>query len=74
MSSSFAKAIDRNAILTALLDAGWTLVALREYHHSDGATPSFSRRDTPGRRMGTPAGVSAIPLMDGLVERIASGL
>jgi 2-polyprenyl-3-methyl-5-hydroxy-6-metoxy-1,4-benzoquinol methylase len=58
-------------VVTALLDAGLTMEALREYPYSNGAALCSGMRELPGRRMVPPAGLPAIPLMYGLVARKA---
>jgi SAM-dependent methyltransferase len=54
-------------IVTALLDAGLTIAALREYPYSNGAKLFEGMRETPGLRMVPPEGIPTLPLMFGIV-------
>jgi SAM-dependent methyltransferase len=54
-------------IVGALLDAGLTLAALREYPYANGARLFNDMRALPGSRMVPPANVPDLPLMLGVV-------
>jgi SAM-dependent methyltransferase len=54
-------------VVSALIDAGMRLTALREYPYVNGERPFADMRAGEGRRMFPPDGVPAIPLMYGLV-------
>lgn len=56
-------------VVSALLEAGLTLTALREYPYANGAKLLAGMRETPGRRMIPPEGVPSLPLMYGLAAR-----
>jgi SAM-dependent methyltransferase len=56
-------------IVTALLDAGMTISALREYPYSNAAKLCQGMRETPGRRMIPPEGIPSLPLMFGIVAQ-----
>lgn len=56
-------------IITALIAAGLTLTALREYPYMNGAKLRGEMREEPGRRMIPPSHVPSLPLMFGLVAR-----
>lgn len=56
-------------ILTALLDAGLSITAFREYPYSNGAQLFDRMRELPGKRMVPPDDVPNVPLMYGLVAR-----
>ena len=58
-------------IVTALLDAGLTITALREYPYSNGAKLCQGIRETPGGRMIPPQGMPSLPLMVGIVAQKA---
>jgi SAM-dependent methyltransferase len=53
-------------IVTALLDAGLTLAALREFPYSNAAVLFERMRETPGKRMIPPEDIPALPLMFGI--------
>jgi SAM-dependent methyltransferase len=54
-------------VVSALIDAGLRLTALREYPYINGERPFNNMRAGEDRRMYPPDGVPAIPLMYGLV-------
>jgi SAM-dependent methyltransferase len=54
-------------VATALLEAGLTIAALREYPYSNGARLFDRMRELPGKRMVPPEDVPTLPLMYGLV-------
>lgn len=54
-------------IVTAVLDAGLTLEALREYPYSNGAVLASGMRDTGRRRLVPPEPLPTLPLMLGVV-------
>jgi len=54
-------------IVSAVLDAGFTLRTFREYAYSNGAQLFSSLVPVGGRRFGTPPGIPPLPLMFGLV-------
>jgi SAM-dependent methyltransferase len=56
-------------VVTALIDAGLTLAALREYPYMNGAKLLARMREEPGGRMLPPAELPSLPLMFGLVAR-----
>ncbi len=59
-------------IVTALLDAGLRLTALREYPYSNGFRRFPDMRELPGRRYAMPEGKPDIPMMLGLrAEKLA---
>jgi SAM-dependent methyltransferase len=58
-------------IITALLAAGLTLEALREYPYANGALLFNRMRELAGRRWAPPDGVPSLPLMYGIVARQA---
>jgi len=53
-------------IVTALLEAGLTLTALKEFPYSNGVKLFRDMRELPGRRMIPPAGMPSLPLMYGV--------
>lgn len=53
-------------VVSALLDAGLTLTALREYPYLNGCKMFPNMRETSGGRMVLPEGTSELPLMFGL--------
>ncbi|HEX7241161.1 MAG TPA: class I SAM-dependent methyltransferase [Longimicrobiaceae bacterium] len=57
-------------VVTALLEAGLALEALREWPHSNGFRPFEGMRELPGRRFTVPEGVPAMPLMYGVAARM----
>jgi SAM-dependent methyltransferase len=57
-------------ILTAVLDAGLSLAAYREYPYTNGWKGFEGMREEPGRRMFPPADVASLPLMFGLVATL----
>ncbi|MGI8587692.1 MAG: class I SAM-dependent methyltransferase [Chloroflexia bacterium] len=57
-------------VVTAVLDAGLTLTALREYPYSNGAKQFDGMRETEGRRMIPPESVPNLPLMYGLAATL----
>jgi hypothetical protein len=56
-------------VVTALLDAGLALEALREWPYSNGFAPYEGMRPLPGRRWAPPQGVPEMPLMYGVAAR-----
>jgi len=58
-------------IVTALIEAGLTLTALREYPYSNGERHFGEMRELPGRRMVPPPRVPDLPLMYGIAARAA---
>lgn len=56
-------------VATALLDAGLTIEALREYPYSNAARLFDRMRELPGKRMVPPEDVPNVPLMYGVVAR-----
>ena len=56
-------------LVTAVLDAGLALTALKEYPYSNGAKQFEGMRELAGKRMVPPDGVPNLPLMYGLVAR-----
>lgn len=61
-------------LVTAVLDAGLRLTALREYPYSNGFKRFPDMRELPGRRYAMPEGKPDIPMMVGLrAERPADG-
>jgi SAM-dependent methyltransferase len=58
-------------IVTALLEAGLTITALKEYPYSNGAKMFERMRETPGRRMVPPEQVPNLPLMYGIAAQKA---
>jgi len=58
-------------IVTALLDAGLIISALKEYPYSNGAKLCQRMRETPGKRLLPPEGMPSLPLMFGIVARKA---
>jgi SAM-dependent methyltransferase len=63
-------------VVTALVEAGLTLTALREYPYSNGFRPFHGMREMPGGRMVMPEGKPDLPLMYGLAAekpQLASG-
>ncbi len=56
-------------VVTALLDAGLALEALREWPYSNGFAPYEGMRPLPGRRWAPPEGVPEMPLMYGVAAR-----
>ncbi|MCL4535684.1 MAG: hypothetical protein M1370_11065 [Bacteroidetes bacterium] len=61
-------------IITALIEAGLTITALREYPYVNGEWPFAGMRGIDGRRMIPPEGMPAIPLMYGIrAVKLASG-
>ncbi len=56
-------------VVTALLDAGLALEALREWPYSNGFAPYEGMRPLPGRRWAPPEGVPEMPLMFGVAAR-----
>lgn len=61
-------------VVSALLKAGLTLTALREYPYINGERPFAAMRAAAGRRWLPPEGLPAVPLMYGLVaERRGDG-
>ncbi|HEV2149210.1 MAG TPA: class I SAM-dependent methyltransferase [Longimicrobiaceae bacterium] len=56
-------------VVGALLEAGLTLEALREWPYSNGYAPFEGMRPLPGRRWAPPEGVPEMPLMYGLSAR-----
>lgn len=56
-------------IVTALLDAGLILTALREFPFANGAKLFAGMRETPGGRMVPPENVPNLPLMFGVSAR-----
>lgn len=58
-------------IVTALLDAGLTISAFREYPYSNAAKLCQGMRQTPGRRMIQPEGIPSLPLTFGIVAQKA---
>jgi SAM-dependent methyltransferase len=55
--------------VTALLEAGLLLTALKEYPYANGCKLFESMRETPGRRMAPPENVPDLPLMFGIAAR-----
>jgi hypothetical protein len=58
-------------VVTALLAAGLTLEALREYPYANGARLFHRMQELPGRRLAPPDGVPSLPLMYGIAARQA---
>jgi SAM-dependent methyltransferase len=56
-------------MVTALLDAGLAIEALKEYPYSNGCKPFRTMRMEPGRRFYPPEGVPSLPMMFGVVAR-----
>src|SRR5205823_13499605 len=56
-------------VVSALLDAGLTVTALREYPWSNGAVFGERMRELPGRRFLPPADLPRFPMMFGLAAR-----
>jgi len=56
-------------VVTAMLDAGLTLTALKEYPYANGDRLFERMIETPGRRMVPPADVPNVPLMYGIAAR-----
>jgi 2-polyprenyl-3-methyl-5-hydroxy-6-metoxy-1,4-benzoquinol methylase len=56
-------------VVSAILDAGLTLTALREYPYSNAAKLFDRMRELPGKRMVPPEDVPNLPLMYGLAAR-----
>jgi SAM-dependent methyltransferase len=56
-------------VVTALLDAGLAITALREYPYANAARQFDRMRELPGKRMIPPVDVPNLPLMYGLVAR-----
>ena len=56
-------------VVTALLEAGLALEALREWPYSNGYAPFRGMRALPGRRWAPPEGVPEMPLMYGVAAR-----
>lgn len=56
-------------VVQALIDAGLTIQALREWPYSNGWKPYARMEPAPGRRWRLRDGVPALPLMFGLVAR-----
>lgn len=56
-------------LVTALLDAGLALEALREWPYSNGFAPYEGMRPLPGRRWAPPERVPEMPLMFGVAAR-----
>jgi SAM-dependent methyltransferase len=56
-------------VVTALIDAGLTLTALREYPYSNAAKLFDRMRELPGKRIVPPEDVPNLPLMYGLAAR-----
>ncbi len=56
-------------IVTALLDAGLALTALREFPYSNGCKLFANMRELPGKRMIPPEGMPSLPLMVALGAR-----
>lgn len=54
-------------LLTALLEAGLSLTAFREYPYANGCRLFEGMRELPGRQMVLPEGAPTLPLMYGLV-------
>jgi SAM-dependent methyltransferase len=54
-------------IVTALIEAGLRITALREYPHSNGAKLFDDMRELPGKRMVPPEGTPSLPMMYGIV-------
>ncbi len=57
-------------VVSALLEAGLVLEALREWPHSNGFRPFEGMRELPGRRFTVPEGAPAMPLMYGVAARM----
>jgi SAM-dependent methyltransferase len=53
--------------VTAMIDAGLRIAALREYPYANGFRPYPDMRELPGRRFAMPEGMPDLPLMFGLV-------
>lgn len=60
-------------MVTALLEAGLILEALKEYPYSNGCKIFARMRETPGRRMVPPEDVPNLPLMYSIAARKPSG-
>jgi len=56
-------------IVTAILEAGLAIEALREYPHMNGARFYDGMRELPGRRWAMPEGKPELPLMLGLAAK-----
>ena len=56
-------------IVTALLEAGLVITALKEYPYSNGAKLCQGMRETPGKRMMPPERLPSLPLMFGIVAQ-----
>ncbi len=56
-------------LVTALLEPGLTLEALREWPHSNGCALFERMRELPGRRLVPPEDVPELPLMIGIAAR-----
>jgi SAM-dependent methyltransferase len=56
-------------VVTAVLDAGLVLTALREYPYANGAKLLANMRELPGHHMIPPAELPDLPLMYGLAAR-----
>ncbi|MBI3963317.1 MAG: methyltransferase domain-containing protein [Deinococcus sp.] len=56
-------------VVTALLEAGLTITALREYPYANGCKQFERMRETPGGRMIPPEDVPSLPLMYGIAAR-----
>ena len=59
-------------ILGALLGAGLSITAYREYPYANGARLFGGIRELPGGRMVPPEGIPALPLMYGLSAELAA--
>jgi SAM-dependent methyltransferase len=57
-------------IVTAIIDAGMQLTALREYPYTNGWKPFRDMRELPGRRNTVPEGVPDLPLMYAITARL----
>jgi hypothetical protein len=56
-------------VVTALLEAGLALTALREYPYANGCRQFSNMRELPGHRMIPPEDVPNLPLMYGIAAR-----
>jgi SAM-dependent methyltransferase len=58
-------------VVTALLDAGLAMTALREYPYANGAKLFDRMGETPGKRMVPPEDIPSLPLMYGVAAKRA---